>query len=657
MNNRFLLFLLFTFSYQIAGAQFVAKKVPMSKRKTAIQLSNFLCESLESDSAKVMAITAWMANNIIYDFKYAGKGYWGVRDNKPLVKRKKAICSEYATLFQQLSDAQDIKSAIVSGYSRTINYVPYEQLIKADHAWNIVFINGEWRPLDVTWSAGYLKKKSQWLRHLLYLSLKIPYHYRYKFMKHPNNKFVLIDPKEFAETHLPLQPYWQLLHDTVPMRVFEADTVQKYTNRHDTLKGEFYNYEEKINQYTFLSDLEKSIISAKVAHRFNPRNYRILGFGYSEYATELAKEVKNSDSIHLQIKALDSSNMMYDSSIYFFDAYKQELKDILKKRNDQNNWFKDYILTEDKLLIKTIKSNYRTVDKKIRSYNKDQKKRIRDNKKLKIADNSSKKRSLKSIVRPYGTTKEKNEKIRIIKNEIDVINDQLKTLSYYSYAPHSDSIRARAIEMDSINFELINNLYTNIQLIEYLKDNHFNFDASNKGFFDSLKLEVHCYVFHHQSRAIMTNSYSDSIFSSISVMYDQIFKNVDLLKDKLKLIEKLKKASADNLNEDELYTATKEDLRNVYNTLIGVNNTAQKIDEVYSKQEDGFKRPTIKSKNLLEDEIEVERSRHAFIKKSHKEDYKRYAWHCEHYKKESKRRIKKQQVKIKELVKLLPVEE
>ena len=56
---------------------------------------------------------------------------------------------------------------------------------KTNHAWNLVLVEGEWRPLDNTFGAGHLDKGGTFTR---------------EFDEH----WFLTDPAEFVPAHFPL---------------------------------------------------------------------------------------------------------------------------------------------------------------------------------------------------------------------------------------------------------------------------------------------------------------------------------------------------------------------------------------------------------------------------------------------------------------------
>jgi hypothetical protein len=87
-------------------------------------------------------IAEWVNNHIKYNLAYFGKDM----TTKEIINIGKGICEHYAQLYNDLLRATGIPSAIVSGMSYDTEKNKFES-----HAWNLVYINGEWIGIDPTW--------------------------------------------------------------------------------------------------------------------------------------------------------------------------------------------------------------------------------------------------------------------------------------------------------------------------------------------------------------------------------------------------------------------------------------------------------------------------------------------------------------------------
>ncbi len=121
----------------------------------AVSLAAGLVEGLESTEEKVEAIYRYIVSNIDYDYDKLGSlNNRYVPDVEETLESKKGICYDYSALFASMLRSQGIPTKLVKGYTDTV---------EGYHAWNEVFIHGEWVVIDTTFDAmmdGYGEKTS-----------------------------------------------------------------------------------------------------------------------------------------------------------------------------------------------------------------------------------------------------------------------------------------------------------------------------------------------------------------------------------------------------------------------------------------------------------------------------------------------------------------
>ncbi len=111
-----------------------------------IDFNKVVKQILSEDKSKVPAyvkVCRWVNKFLQYDVEMAGKK---ISAESIFIKRK-GVCEHYAILFKRLIQELKIPCYVVSGvaYSSTdVNFIP--------HAWNVIFWNGKWVPLDPTWN-------------------------------------------------------------------------------------------------------------------------------------------------------------------------------------------------------------------------------------------------------------------------------------------------------------------------------------------------------------------------------------------------------------------------------------------------------------------------------------------------------------------------
>lgn len=112
-----------------------------------VQQSNAIVTGISGDYEKAAAIYKWVIANIAYDWDYLdayrkGKAasYPVVVEPEEVLEKKITVCDGYSKLTAALLQAQGIPAAYILGTGNG-----------EDHAWNAVYVNGEWILVDSTW--------------------------------------------------------------------------------------------------------------------------------------------------------------------------------------------------------------------------------------------------------------------------------------------------------------------------------------------------------------------------------------------------------------------------------------------------------------------------------------------------------------------------
>ena len=96
----------------------------------------------KNDYYKIVEAHNWIVDNLEYNLQDSQKNssiYFALKDNK-------AVCEGYARLFKSLMDKMDIPCVFVSGEG-----INLESGNSENHAWNYVFLKGNWYAVDATW--------------------------------------------------------------------------------------------------------------------------------------------------------------------------------------------------------------------------------------------------------------------------------------------------------------------------------------------------------------------------------------------------------------------------------------------------------------------------------------------------------------------------
>lgn len=206
----FLLLAVMTFAQQETKYASVDKFVKSYPKKINSQqdldkLIDAVNKNFTSPADKVRAAFFWISENIGYDSKAANDNISPVRnDITSLIQSGEALCSGYSTLMEYFCKKLNVECVTIHGSGRSLytDIVLNPAKLIADHSWNAVKINGQWRLIDATWGSGYTDYATG------------------QYRKSRNDKFFLADPQNFVYKHFPLKPEWQLLDTPVTAQAF-----------------------------------------------------------------------------------------------------------------------------------------------------------------------------------------------------------------------------------------------------------------------------------------------------------------------------------------------------------------------------------------------------------------------------------------------------
>lgn len=166
-----------------------ALAAPASVTGSVAALSAYLVKPAHSEREMARAIFRWITRYLAYDVSVAGC----CSDPEVVLSRRGAVCWGYAVLFNALAQAAGMKAEIVVGNSRKFEPGASEAPSgRANHSWNAVEIDGEWRLVDCCWGAGHYDERGGFERG---------------FTPH----YFLTAPEVFVNDHFPSVPRWQLL--------------------------------------------------------------------------------------------------------------------------------------------------------------------------------------------------------------------------------------------------------------------------------------------------------------------------------------------------------------------------------------------------------------------------------------------------------------
>ena len=118
-------------------------------------LAKEITRGMDDEYLKFRAIATWVASNIYYDMDSLQSGI-SIHDNtaESVLDNRRGVCEGYASLTRALLRVSGIPSRTVSGYALgvgTNGRWPEGSDFGTNHAWNVAFVDGQWRTVDTTW--------------------------------------------------------------------------------------------------------------------------------------------------------------------------------------------------------------------------------------------------------------------------------------------------------------------------------------------------------------------------------------------------------------------------------------------------------------------------------------------------------------------------
>ena len=189
-----------------------------------------LTKELEDDASKVLAISYWITKNIKYDYAAYLSNSLNRHTNVQVLRRRIALCSEYASLFNEMCESVGIKSETISGYVHEFDFFPGDTLYRAEHAWSTVFVDDHWKLMDLTFGAGHIAPKKQWFKKMLWVLFEKPYEVEWHYVHAYNPDWFNVPPQEMLMTHYPILDFFQMLENPVSIEDFNKGMEFIYSN-------------------------------------------------------------------------------------------------------------------------------------------------------------------------------------------------------------------------------------------------------------------------------------------------------------------------------------------------------------------------------------------------------------------------------------------
>ena len=182
----------------------LAEQVFTAPEQNLPAVVNRLTSGTSGVEARVKVLHDWICDNIAYDTEvFDHPEIQRIQDYATVLRKKKAVCSGYTNLMNEMCRLAGVESIGIIGYSKGFGYRgTIQEGQHPDHAWNAIRIGNRWQLIDVTWDAGFCE-----LKH---------------FVKHYTTDWFRLTPEQFIFSHLPLDEQYQYLKKTITKEEFVA---------------------------------------------------------------------------------------------------------------------------------------------------------------------------------------------------------------------------------------------------------------------------------------------------------------------------------------------------------------------------------------------------------------------------------------------------
>ncbi len=255
------------------------RRVPLRATYRVERLAQRLTRNCETDSHKVAAIHHWITHHIKYDVKKYLAGDLSEETSKRALRKRKATCVGYSTLFLDLCTASDLPCAKISGIAKSMDFDVGRRVALTDHMWNAVEINNAWYLMDITWASGHVVygRRTLWgvLSHVFTLGRYPTFRISPRFQRNPNYRYYLKSGEAFIYNHLPAHPMWQLQVQPKTYDAFITDSAFYFLKRPKQMEQKGFECPgcKAIAQMDTLSYM---MAHAELEHDFDPENPLLL---------------------------------------------------------------------------------------------------------------------------------------------------------------------------------------------------------------------------------------------------------------------------------------------------------------------------------------------------------------------------------------------
>ncbi len=164
---------------------------------------SYVCRPQRSDVQRARAIFTWVAERITWEEDFEGQV-----DTRRVIQTKRGCSEEIAVLVRDMCNAVGLQAEVIRGYLKGPGEVlDLDTVARANHWWNAVIVDGEWRIMDCSLAGPTHPKRGS---------------YSSASSQVAEPWYFLARPLEACYTHIPLLPEQQHIVPPVPHEVLIA---------------------------------------------------------------------------------------------------------------------------------------------------------------------------------------------------------------------------------------------------------------------------------------------------------------------------------------------------------------------------------------------------------------------------------------------------
>lgn len=239
-----MLFVLTGYSQLLSPQDKLALEIPQQDTYSANRISSYVKTHFPSDSERVRALFVWVSNNISYDVEKLRSKNMQETTVNDVLRTRKAVCGGYSELLVALLKECNIRSVLVSGYTK----LPNGSTADLPHAWVAAEVNSKWYLFDPTWAAGSVKD--------------------FQFARNFSNRYYKLTAEEMIKDHMPFDPMYQFLSYPLLYEDFNRGSAI------NTSKP-FFNYADTIKHYNSLDTLNQFLSTSRRINRNGEKNQMV----------------------------------------------------------------------------------------------------------------------------------------------------------------------------------------------------------------------------------------------------------------------------------------------------------------------------------------------------------------------------------------------